>query len=482
MELFKHELVDNLADRIKANSSIAYASAICKMPGNKATFSKAAIDDSDHLYRFYSVLVSTCVNENTDVFGPEEVWKARSSPTHKPVNLNHEEKEIVGHITDVWPVDTDYNEIAAPIDFYHLLIGQCIYKKWSDEETQAKFDELIKKVDTGELYVSMECYFKNIAYYITTPDKSNYVVARNEESSFLTKHLRAYGGTGFYKDYKVDRFLVDLSFSAVGIVENPANKYSVIFPSSDIKKIGKAKKIDDFNHVLAERGVYSSSNNYGEKIMADVTADKLENEVKELKAALEVALKKNEEFETKAFKAAQEKHTIEVTELNSKLSASAKDVEDTKKLVETSAKELAGVKEDLVKVTKAKTEVEDKLAKIEAEQLKTKRVAKLVEGGMAKDKAESTVGKFSYLNDEQFDEVSETLAEKEKKKDKKEEDKDKDMADKNADASVLDNLDKKKDAALSTDNKDDAADKTETHRKALSSLLKFNKNKNTKKK
>ena len=44
------------------------------------------------------------------------------------------------------------------------------------------------------------------------------IVARNDESAFLTKHLRAYGGTGEYEGYKIGRSLRDISFSGKGLV------------------------------------------------------------------------------------------------------------------------------------------------------------------------------------------------------------------------------------------------------------------------
>ena len=263
-----------------------------------------------------------------------------------------------------------------PPEFFHLLIGQCLYKKWADAETQEEIDELISKIEAGELYVSMECYFKNIAYYVTSPNKENYVVARNEETSFLTKHLRAYGGTGSYNDYSVARYLIDLSFSAVGIVENPANKYSVIFPANSEHIFGKAKKIDNFNDVFKNQGVYLSSNEkQREKSMADV--DKNLEKINELTAALEAANKKNSELEASVNKAAQEKHSAELAELNKTVEADKKALDEANAKVEQYTKEVASVKEALKVESEAKAKLNDELAAIKAADENKKKKKKL---------------------------------------------------------------------------------------------------------
>ena len=58
------------------------------------------------------------------------------------------------------------------------------------------------------------------------------LLARNEGSAFLTKHLRAYGGTGEYEGYKIGRSLRDIAFSGKGLVSKPANPRSVILDAS----------------------------------------------------------------------------------------------------------------------------------------------------------------------------------------------------------------------------------------------------------
>ena len=61
--------------------------------------SQSQIDPEGDLLRMLSVLVSTGINKNDDVFIREEVLKARSSGANKPVNIEHDENKIIGNMT-----------------------------------------------------------------------------------------------------------------------------------------------------------------------------------------------------------------------------------------------------------------------------------------------------------------------------------------------------------------------------------------------
>ena len=67
--------------------------------------------------------------------------------------------------------------------------------------------KIIAEIEEGKWYVSMECLFAGFDYALIGEEGSAKVLARDEESAFLTKHLRAYGGTGEYQGYKVGRAL-----------------------------------------------------------------------------------------------------------------------------------------------------------------------------------------------------------------------------------------------------------------------------------
>lgn len=245
--VYSQEIKDGIADKVKASASIAYcikpelvepsdewvtkASEVLKSGRFKAL---SSVTDSD-LFFVKSILVSTNWNKNDDVFDKEEVWASRHTPSHKPDNLNHDEKLIIGHMVDVWPLDLDGNIIAedTPIDklpdLFHLANGSVIYTTWSDNDFRQQVMDLIEKLKAGEGFVSMECLFRGFDYAVKTPNDEFKILARNQETSFLTKHLRCYGGTGEYQDHKVGRLLRRITFSGKGYVDKPANENSIVF-------------------------------------------------------------------------------------------------------------------------------------------------------------------------------------------------------------------------------------------------------------
>ena len=202
---------------------------------SRDNFSRADIRDPD-LYKVNSILVTTNMNKNDDIFSPTETWKARNSPDHKPTNINHDETNIVGHITYSHPITLDGSLIPddTPInklpDTFHLFSSSVIYKKYDNEEMKRQTEDLISDIEAGNKYVSMECMFSGFGYYLfDTRGNSQYLIDRDENTAFLTKHLRAYGGNGQYINYRVGRYLTDIVFSGKGFVDKPANPDSIIY-------------------------------------------------------------------------------------------------------------------------------------------------------------------------------------------------------------------------------------------------------------
>ena len=75
-----------------------------------------------------AILVSTGWNLNDDIFTPAELWKARSSALHKPMNDNHDATKIMGHIVKSRALDKNGVEIelgdedTPPFPQYTLLM------------------------------------------------------------------------------------------------------------------------------------------------------------------------------------------------------------------------------------------------------------------------------------------------------------------------------------------------------------------------
>ena len=179
--IYNAEKEAGLEKKIRANASIAYASPLfasneskpfvhdlCK--ANVAEFlSKAGREDSD-VYHTYSVLVTSSWNRNDDVFGNEEIWAARKTPEYKPANLEHDEKKIIGSIISSWPVDNEFNLVSEETsgddlpDPLHILVSSVIYRQWQDPEYKSRAEELISKIEQGNMFVSMECIFRGFDY------------------------------------------------------------------------------------------------------------------------------------------------------------------------------------------------------------------------------------------------------------------------------------------------------------------------------
>lgn len=248
MDVFDIEKADGLEKLILETQSIAYCSPILnskkfdisdvqlgKLQG--LTHAKAGHNDTCLHYLKTILVTAGVLNKNDDYFDRTETWAARHSPKDTPFNLNHECEQIIGHIIGSNAIDDSGNEIPEdsttdnlPAKF-HIAASTVLYKLWSKPEFQEKMDLILAEIEKGDKwFVSMECYFRGFDYAMISGDKVE-VIARNEKTAFLTKHLRAYGGTGSYQNKKLGRVLRNIVFSGKGLVEQPANPESVILAS-----------------------------------------------------------------------------------------------------------------------------------------------------------------------------------------------------------------------------------------------------------
>lgn len=423
MKIFAAEIEAGLEEDIKVNCSLAFLSPIVAMKNvtNKESTGDIAANrvsmnlllhnygkvtagelDSD-LYHVNSILVSAGWNKNDDVFVPEEMWIARHTPVHKPDNLGHNEKEIVGHMTALWVVDTEGNSVPdnTPLgnvpDTFHIVTSSVIYKNWTDEELIKRTATLIEEIEAGEMFVSCEALFSGFNYALISPEGKHFLLARNEETAFLTKHLRRFKGSGEYDGYKVGRALSNITFSGKGYVKKPANPDSIIL-LPDVKNFTKAEKAESL-------GVLPSCSKESKSTLE--MNDMSDENITKLEEKLAAAQKEIVALTEKLAKA-------DVVKLEASIASLDETVKKAEKTAETKTAELdkavASVKE-LTETNKTlaskKDELEAELVKIQAESLKASRISALVDGGVAKADAEKTVEKFISLNDEQFADIQE---------------------------------------------------------------------------
>jgi hypothetical protein len=421
MHIFKDEQESGLSEALSAKSSIVYASLAEKAEPAEITRKKiksdkalAGIEDTD-LYYTQSILVTTSWNKNDDIFDAKEVWLARETPTHKPTNLEHNESIIVGHITSNWPIDDEGSPIetnTAPQDLpekFHILTGSVIYKGFTDPELHERATQLIEEIEAGEKYVSMECFFKGFDYGLLNKSTGKYhILARNEDTAFLTKHLRAYGGIGEHENYKIGRVLREITFSGKGFVNRPANPESIIFTKDNLKlskEIASTKKINEKNDDSSQEGVFSNQANLKETIMS------VESEITQAEEVTTVT--ETEVVDTVESTEVVATETVIDTETVEKEEAAKKMVEEMTKKEEEMKKmkaALEAAQAELEVANEALAAYKNKEAEMLKKEKKAKRMAALMNSGVSEELASATVDKFESLEDEAFDSIASLVA------------------------------------------------------------------------
>lgn len=467
IKIYDIEVADGIAERIKSTASISYATEVApcskdnilNTASNKEYKTLASYNDDD-LYYVQSILVTSNWNKNDDIFDSAEVWKAKSTPEDKPTNLEHDESIIMGHIISNWPItqdglliDKDTPEENLP-EKYHILTGSVIYRAFSDPKLRQRSAQLIQEIESGQKYVSMECMFSGFDYGIIDKSTSRYeILPRSESTAHLTKHLRAYGGSGEHENYKIGRVLRNIVFSGKGFVAKPANPESIILTMKNDPQEKRPENINNFT----ELGVSTLKSSFN----SEVETMNLDKDVSEIKDQIESIAKSSESIKDSFQKTASDLET-QYSELSEALAASKSDceakAEQISKLDEelkakseeienkgsdlTSALETVASHEETIKaheekiasLTESLTNAETLIAeyKMKEEEMKKKekmmqRKAKLIESGLDNDSAEATIEKFESLDDETFDAMTEVLAAMKPKKEEMAK-KDEDMA------------------------------------------------------
>lgn len=408
IQIFQNEINDGVAELVKSTASVAYCSeASVRTNVTEADVVHAAQKivaenkDQIDLYYLESVLVSCGWNKNDDVFQAEATWEARNTPEDKQFNFMHDENDIIGHITGSYVLTKDGKAVAddaeMPQDF-DIITQAVLYNSWTGDENRERMEKIISEIQESKWYVSMECLFAGFDYALIDDKGSSKLLARDEDSSFLTKHLRAYGGTGEYEGYKVGRALRNISFSGKGLVSKPANPRSVIFSDKSV-----AFNTSEQNSNI-EIGEFNMSENLLEKQLADVVSQladaKAENEA--IKAKIEEA--KDKEFASKvqAFETATEESQATIDELNESIKATQARVAELEDQLQSSQSELAEAMKNM-----------DEMKKKEKME---KRKAGLMDAGLEEEEVLETLASLDALSDEAFDNVVAMMKKKAGKK------------------------------------------------------------------
>ena len=429
IKIYQKEIDDGIGDLVKSTASVAYCSEATLHKGDLST-AKDSIENEDvlerviaenkdqiDLYYLESVLVSTGWNKNDDVFLSEATWEARNTPEDKQFNFMHDENDIIGHITGSYVLSKDGKSVADDAkmpDEFDIITQAVLYNSWTGDDNRERMDSIISEIEEGKWYVSMECLFAGFDYALIDENGDAKILARDEASSFLTKHLRSYGGTGKYEGYKIGRALANISFSGKGLVAKPANSRSVILNSKSSASVNFNLNERDSQLLIGD--INMSDQSLLEKQLAEIQDQlaeaKTENEA--IKAKIEEAKDKEFASTIESFEAKAEESKAKIDELNEVIKSTQARVAELEDTLATSQTEL----EEAIK----------EVAEMKMKEKMEKRKAALVEAGISEEDVEESLASFDALEDEAFDSVVALMKKKAEfpPKKKKDEDKEKD--------------------------------------------------------
>ena len=346
---------------------------------------KAGVVNEPHPDLMYgsAILVSTNMNDNDDVFLPEHTWEARHTPTFTPYNDEHKSSDILGHIIASRVLDKDGEIVDSdemPDDF-DIEVDFVVYKSIFPE----KAAEIADGFENETKFVSMECRIDGFDYALVGSDEQMKIVERNEDTAFLSKYLRVYGGSGDWRGYTVGRVLKDLRFVGMGNVDTPANKESV-YTNIENFDIEKASVKDLIYYVRSTDMKLESLEQASELI------DERDNKIKELeKQVAELANKDKEQVEA------------EKSELEEKLQVEKSKVSTAEQAAEKAEKEKSDLEQKVEDLQGQLDEKKSELDKIHSEKKLAERLAKLDELGISYEDDEKE--SLASLSDSSFNEI-----------------------------------------------------------------------------
>ena len=319
-----------------------------------------------------------------------------TTPAHKPINIGHDETQIIGHIVTSKAVDKTGGDITVeeggtPPEELDLEVAGVLYKDLP--AIAEKVARVIEDAHKGEAFVSMEVWFDDFDYAVRNPaNGETKIVPRTAESAFLTKHLRSYGGTGTYENFQVGRVLRGLEFAGKGIVDNPAN------PESVIKEAVAQRAAADVNSNKEPKGGAQSMAN---KTETTPTVEELQAKLTEAESKLAEA---NKALEAKTTECAAA--TAALDELRGKgldkqvetltAGATAKDKE-----IETLSAAKTAAESKLAEAVKRAEKAESELAEIRETEKARNRMAELAKVKKIEDE-KATLAELKGMSDETF--------------------------------------------------------------------------------
>jgi hypothetical protein len=208
-----------------------------ELPTEKAEFLGIPPEGSRQpdLSYFTSVFVSSGFNLNSAYFLPSELITAKNTISSKPLDIEHEESKIVGHLNSFafaykdgsfFDPDNLLSKVGTGVDkmSMDIVTASTVYK--------ARFPEVVEKIEAGEYKVSMECYFRDfdiIVNDILIPKEEAQKLGLVEVINNTIKIVDIKRNLG---EHRVGKVLRSMLFAGCGLVDNPANPESVILETA----------------------------------------------------------------------------------------------------------------------------------------------------------------------------------------------------------------------------------------------------------
>ena len=237
-------MADTTDKKITLYADILKETASCDGGCSIEGFGLPAEEDRQRdLQYIVAVLVSSGMNLNGAVFLPSELVAARNTMLHKPLDVEHLEGYVIGHIHSRAFMTKD-RSIVDPVGLFAEL-GNKIDREDLDIAVlmslyKYRFPDLANEVEEGKYKVSMECYFKSfdikVGDIIISKDEARALGIKFEGSDSHVGSRVSIIEPGKEKaTTTIGRVFRDIMFSGCGLVEYPAN------PDSDILEAASGK-------------------------------------------------------------------------------------------------------------------------------------------------------------------------------------------------------------------------------------------------
>jgi hypothetical protein len=184
-----------------------------------------------------AIFVSSGTNKNGAVFLGSELIKARATIKDKAVDIEHDERSLIGQITnyafleqsgksfDAEKASTKETAALDEMDM-DIAISAIIHA--------ARFPDIAEEIKRGEWAVSMEAYFTDYDIKV-----GEFIIPREQADEkgyqdMVGQVVKLKDGNKELGYHLIGRVLRGITFAGVGIVQNPANERSLILEAASL--------------------------------------------------------------------------------------------------------------------------------------------------------------------------------------------------------------------------------------------------------